>query len=108
MYPGDQSSPGPEEHTERAEQSDPCYLSCYRPKVWLKIEGEKGGRGKNERAGGKGVGGGGREEEAEEGKKRRRMVRQRWQWEMDVVDGSLSSCAASLSTQRFCISPGKS
>lgn len=93
MYPGDQSSPGPEKHTERAKQSDPCYLSCYRPKVWLKME-RREEEAKNERAGGKGGGrggvwgAGGGEEEAEEGKKRRRTIRQQWQWEMDVVDGS--------------------
>lgn len=79
MYPGDQSSPGPEKHTERAEQSDPCYRSCYRPKVWL--NGEKGGRGKKReswrkrRGEGRGVGGWGRggrggrgEKEKEDGK----------------------------------------
>ena len=110
MYPGNQSSPGPEEHTERAEQSDPCYLPCYRPKVWLKIEGEKGGRGKKQESWRKRAGRGGRggRKRQKRGKKRRRTVRQQWQWEVDVVDGSLSSRAASLSTQRFCISPGKS
>ncbi|OWK07818.1 DNTT [Cervus elaphus hippelaphus] len=79
MYPGDQSSPGPEKHTERAEQSDPCYRSCYRPKVWL--NGEKGGRGKKreswrKRRGGRGGRGEKEKEDASSGprKKRPRQV----------------------------------
>ena len=111
MYPGDQSSPGPEKHTERAEQSDPCYLSCYRPKVWLKMERreeeqkqreleEKAGGGERMWGWGRGGRGGRGKKEKEDGNAAVVMGNGCGRW-------ILSSCA-SLSTQRFCISPGKS